>query len=71
MNKLKKKKKISIIQIKSIFMNNDCISYANSNLEEGVAQLFKELSDASRSNQIAVIDALINQAKSSNYFNEN
>ncbi|KAK8890799.1 hypothetical protein M9Y10_027998 [Tritrichomonas musculus] len=54
----------------SAFKHNDCISYANSNLEEGVAQLFKELSDASRSNQIAVIDALINQAKSSNYFNE-
>lgn len=54
----------------SAFKHSDCISYANSSLEEGVAQLFKELSDASRSNQIAVIDALINQAKSSNYFNE-
>ncbi|OHT02008.1 hypothetical protein TRFO_31030 [Tritrichomonas foetus] len=54
----------------SAFKHADCISYSNANLEEGVAQLFKELCDASKSNQIAVIDALINQAKSSNYFNE-
>ena len=54
----------------SAFKHSDCIQFSNGNLEEGVAQLFKELSDASRSNQIAVIDALINQAKSSNYFNE-
>ena len=54
----------------SAFKHVDCINYANANLEEGVAQLFKELCDASKSNQIAVIDALINQAKSSNYFNE-
>lgn len=54
----------------SAFKHSDCIDFAQASLEEGVARLFKELSDASRSNQIAVIDALINQAKSSNYFNE-
>ena len=54
----------------SAFKHSDCVDFANAELEEGVARLFKELSDASRSNQIAVIDALINQAKSSNYFNE-
>lgn len=54
----------------SAFKHNDCIAYADENLEEGVAQLFHQLSDATRSNQIAVIDALINQAKSSNYFTE-
>jgi hypothetical protein len=54
----------------SAFKHVDCIGYSNANLEEGVARLFKELCDASRSNQIAVIDALINQAKSQNYFTE-
>jgi hypothetical protein len=54
----------------SAFKHVDCINYSNANLEEGVARLFKELSDASRSNQIAVIDTLINQAKSQNYFTE-
>jgi hypothetical protein len=54
----------------SAFKHVDCIGYASANLEEGVARLFKELCDASRSNQIAVIDALINQAKAQNYFTE-
>jgi hypothetical protein len=54
----------------SAFKHVDCIGFSNANLDEGVAQLFKALCDASRSNQIAVIDALINQAKSQNYFTE-
>jgi hypothetical protein len=54
----------------SAFKHVDCIGYSNANLEDGVARLFKELCDASRSNQIAVIDVLINQAKSQNYFTE-
>jgi hypothetical protein len=49
----------------SAFKHVDCIGYSNTNLEVGVARLF-----TSRSNQIAVIDALINQVKSQNYFTE-
>jgi hypothetical protein len=47
------------------FKHVDCIGYSNANLEVGVARLF-----TSRNNQIAVIDALINQVKSQNYFTE-
>jgi hypothetical protein len=52
----------------SAFKHVDCIGYSNANLEEGVARLFKEFCDASRRNQIRVINALINQVKSQNYF---
>ena len=54
----------------SAFKHADCVKFSQDNLDENVAQLFKQLSDATKSNQIAVIDGLINQAKSSNYFNE-
>ena len=54
----------------SAFKYADCISYAEKNLDEGVATLFKQLCDATKSNQIAVIDSIINQARSSNYFTE-
>jgi hypothetical protein len=52
------------------FKHADCIGFSSANLEDGVSKLFKELCDASRSNQIAVIDALVNQVKASNYFTE-
>lgn len=54
----------------SAFKHADCIQFANENLEPNVAELFKQLSEATKSNQIAVIDSLINQAKNSNYFSE-
>lgn len=54
----------------SAFKYADCIAYAEKNLEEGVAQLFKQLCDATKSNQIAVIDSIVNQARSSNYFTD-
>jgi hypothetical protein len=52
------------------FKHRECIEFSAANLEDSVAKLFKELCDASRSNQIAVIDALVNQVKASNYFTE-
>ncbi|KAH0786126.1 hypothetical protein GPJ56_009803 [Histomonas meleagridis] len=54
----------------SAFKHAECIEYSASNLDENVAALFKSLCDASKSNQIAVIDALINDAKAQNYFSE-
>lgn len=54
----------------SAFKYADCITYAEKNLEEGVVALFRQLCDATKSNQIAVIDAAINQARASNYFTE-
>jgi len=54
----------------SAFRHTDCVNYAEQNLEESIAQLFKFLCDASKSNETAQIDALINQAKASNYFTE-
>ena len=54
----------------SAFKHDECIQYSKENFDENIANLFKALCDASKSNQIATIDALINDAKSQNYFTE-
>ncbi|KAH0788677.1 hypothetical protein GPJ56_007359 [Histomonas meleagridis] len=54
----------------SAFRHAECIEYSAANLDEKVASIFSSLCEASKSNQIAVIDALINDAKAQNYFTE-
>lgn len=54
----------------SAFKHDECVEYAKENFDENVANLFKALCDATKSNQVATIDALINDAKSQNYFTE-
>lgn len=54
----------------SAFKHDKCIDFAKNNLDANVKELFEQLCSATKSNSIAVIDALINQARSSSYFTE-
>ena len=52
-----------------VFKYDECVSFSEKHLEVVEADIFKRLSEASKGNQVYVIDKLLEEAKSSKKFN--